>query len=150
MIAFCAQTRHCVSLTLSLSFFWGFVKTIKGARCMVTTRSWILNYMSQSYIYWKWYVSNIISWNLLWTNHRDSSWFRTYFKLRTGPVHHTRVIRLTLCIGLHNLKSLKTLKFPKIYINLWNPHVLRIQVIAYSKWQLQHLYILITHILNTL
>lgn len=40
------------------------------------------------------YFSNIISWNFLSTNHRDSSWFRTYFKL---PVHHTQVICLTLC-----------------------------------------------------
>lgn len=56
------------------------------------------------------------SWNLLWTNHRDSSWFGTYFKLRTDPVHHTRVMRPTLCIGLHHLKSLKTLNLPTIYI----------------------------------
>lgn len=102
---------------------------------------YILNYMSQSYICWKWYVSNIIFWNLLWTIHRNSSWFRTYFKLRTVPVHHTRVIRLTLCIGPHHLKSLNTLKLPTIYINLWNHHVLRIQVVTYSNWQIQHLYI---------
>lgn len=80
----------------------------------------------------------------------DSSWFRTYFKLRTVPVHHTRVICLALCIRLHHLKTLKTLKLLTIYINLWNPHVLRIQVVTYSNWQIQHLYILLTHILNTL